>query len=770
MTLGMLAGLLATPAFGQSGAPPGIETAREPLQLPDLEESDTQDRDDAGLPVTEGALPGETAGQPADPSGERKIDFEANTLEYDSDNGAVTASGNVILRNQGRSVRADSVTWNRDSGQIVATGNVRFVDPDGNQLYTDRVELTDEFDVGSLENLLLVLREGGRLAAERGTREVDGTVTLTRAAYTACDVETSDGCPKRPSWRITAERVVYDSQTNSIRFRSAYLELFGAKLIPLPGLSLRTDGSATSGVLVPDVRFSRSNGLELSGSYYYRLANNMDATVGASVYSKVAPMVSGSFRHLTDVGAYQITGYATYSSRISNFTGIPNTEKDFRGYIFANGKLQFDPNWSLTASIRRTTDKTFLRRYDLSRDDRLRSLVELERIDRDSYLLVAGYATQTLRLLQPQGQVPIALPLIDYRRRLADPLLGGKVELQANTLAIQRPEGQDTQRAFASARWDLRSYTGMGQIVQLTALARADVYHSDENYLTETAIYRGNPGWQARGVGTLAADIKWPFVGSLLGGTQVLTPRIQFVATPNIRNLSVPNEDSRAIDLEDSNLFSLNRFPGYDRVEDGARITYGVDWQLTRPDWRVEATLGQSYRFDADRTILPDGTGLAEQLSDFVGRTQVRYKDFISFTHRYRIDKDNFAVRRNEIDATIGNRRTYAEVGYLRLNRNVDPSLEDLRDREEARVAARVAFARYWSVFGSGVINLTDRQEDSTFTSDGFDPIVTRLGVAYQDDCLEMGLTWKRNYQDLGDAQRGDTFQVYFRLRNLGFR
>ena len=57
-----------------------------------------------------------------------------------------------------------------------------------------------------------------------------------------------------------------------------------------------------------------------------------------------------------------------------------------------------------------------------------------------------------------------------------------------------------------------------------------------------------------------------------------------------------------------------------------------------------------------------------------------------------------------------------------------------------------------------------------SLTSDGFEPIRTRLGVAYQDDCLEMGLTWRRDYVTLGDAQRGNTFQLYFSLRNLGFR
>jgi LPS-assembly protein len=93
-----------------------------------------------------------------------------------------------------------------------------------------------------------------------------------------------------------------------------------------------------------------------------------------------------------------------------------------------------------------------------------------------------------------------------------------------------------------------------------------------------------------------------------------------------------------------------------------------------------------------------------------------------------------------------------------------------LQDREELRASVRIAFARYWSVFGAGVFNLTDREEDPTLSSDGFEPIRTRLGIAYRDECIEFGLTWRRDYVNAGDAARGDTFQLTFALRNLGLR
>ncbi|NBB26587.1 LPS assembly protein LptD [Porphyrobacter sp. SLTP] len=724
---------------------------------------------DAGA-VAQAEAPQPAPSEPAEADAPRKIDFEARELSYNNETETVTARGNVILRSEDRSVRADEVVWDRTSGRIIASGNIRLVDEAGNQLFTDQVELTEEFDTGAMSELLIALRAGGRLAARSAERGEDGVAVLTDAAYSACPVVDAEGCATDPSWRITAKRVIYNQKTSVVSFSGAVLELFGARILPLPGLGFRTDGKGTSGFLVPDVRITQVNGLELSGEYYWRFGDNRDLTLGAYVFSNVAPMASAKWRHLTDKGAYQITGYGTFSDRLTDFTGADSFQSDPRGYLDANGRFQFSPDWSFTSSIRLASDRTFLRRYDISRDDRLRSTVNLERITDRSYLSVAGWATQTLRLNADQGQVPLALPAIDFRQKLADPVLGGNVQFQANSLALLRNDGQDTQRAFAGAQWDLKRLTGLGQVVTLTALVRGDVYNTNNSIATTTASYRGTEGWTTRGIATAALDIEWPFVGEAFGGTQVFKPRVQIVASPKIRNLDVPNEDARAIDLEDSNLFALNRFPGYDRVEDGSRVTWGVDWELQRPGWRVRSTIGQSFRLEAPRDdIFPEGTGLSERVSDFVGRTEVRFRNLVSFTHRFRLDKDNFAIRRNEIDATVGSRRTYLEVGYLRLNRDI-ATVEDLRDREELRAAARVAIGRKWSVFGSGVFNLTDADEDPVFQPDGFEPIRTRLGVAYADDCIEFGATWRRDFIDAGDARRGNAFQLFFAIRNLGFR
>ena len=240
------------------------------------------------------------------------------------------------------------------------------------------------------------------------------------------------------------------------------------------------------------------------------------------------------------------------------------------------------------------------------------------------------------------------------------------------------------------------------------------------------------------------------------------------VLTPPTPNLDIPNEDARSVDLEDSNLFALNRFPGYDRWEDGSRVTYGLDWTYDRPNLSVMSTIGQSYRLSKKGEIFPEGTGLSGRVSDIVGRTRVRYGRFIDLTHRYRVDKDNLAVRRNEVDLTVGSDETYAQIGYLRLNRGIDEAVEDLRDKEELRAAARIKFAKHWSIFGSTVLDLTGQGEDPLSVSDGFEPVRHRLSLDYEDECIALGVSWRRDYERIGGFDEGSTFSFRLSLKGLG--
>ena len=322
---------------------------------------------------------------------DEEISFSADSLEYEFATDSVKAIGNVIARREGYTLRADSIVWDRRTGKVVVSGNIRSVGPEGDVAYGDSIEVTESLRDGIIENMLLVLNDGSRLAANKGTR-ADGKVTLEGAAYTPCAVEGPDGCPKDPSWQVKAVKVVYDPVKKRVKYEGARIELFGLPVIPLPGLSHPAETAAGSGFLVPNLRFSRNNGVEIEQGYYWRLSENRDLLLSAHVFSDVAPMAQARFRALEDKGAFQITGYATYSQKVSTSTTGAVGQNVFRGYLDGAGKFQFNENWSASASMRLATDRTFLRRYDISRDDRLRNNINVERIDANSYFSFNGWA------------------------------------------------------------------------------------------------------------------------------------------------------------------------------------------------------------------------------------------------------------------------------------------------------------------------------------------------------------------------------------------
>ena len=197
------------------------------------------------------------------------------------------------------------------------------------------------------------------------------------------------------------------------------------------------------------------------------------------------------------------------------------------------------------------------------------------------------------------------------------------------------------------------------------------------------------------------------------------------------------------------NLFALNRFPGYDRFEDATRFTYGVDWRSICPASRIEATIGQSYRLTARPTI-----SARRHRAD---RPRLRHRrPHRGALPRFRLAHPPLPARQGRASrsaATRSTRRSASRATYVAARLSAAQPRHRRRRSRICRTARRCAsagasqFARFWSVFGSAVVDLTDRDEDPLSLSDGFEPVRHRLGVAYEDDCLRLGLTWRRDYR-----------------------
>ena len=561
---------------------------------------------------------------------------------------------------------------------------------------------------------------------------------------------TASGCPKRPSWAITAARVLDDPATGKVRFVGGHLQLFGVSVPLLPIFAISRGKEGATGWLAPDFSISSRKGFEIAEPYHWQIGPNRDLTLTPHVYTGVFPAIEAKYRQLDRWGAFQVGGFLTYGTIESIDPNVTSTRKGVRGYFEANGKAQLDPLWSITTSLRVASDKTLTRRYDITNDDRLRNVVNAERISPDSYISIAGWAFEGLRAEDRQKQIPIALPAIDARFRKED-VFGGTLQIQGNSLVDHPDRGPGHAARLRQRGVGFAAADPMGPGTDPDRLrARRRLPHRRDREHRGPDLQRDR--WlaheshrRARRRPQMAVD----------------RPAVRRHPAPHAAD-SVGADSAHAEHRHPQRGCALDRPRGQQPLR-----AQPLPWlrplgrRVAAHLWgRLVARSAQPLDQHHDRAELPARRSCRTSsrkapASPTAGRTSSdapasSYGRLLELTHRFRIDKDNFAVRRNEIDLTIGTAQTYAQIGYLKLNRDIDPSIEDLRDVEEVRVGGRMLFSRYWSIFGAAVIDLTDSKEDPLSVADGWEPVRDRLGIQYEDDCIQIGLTWKRDYERIG--------------------
>ena len=137
--------------------------------------------------------------------------LEADRIQGEPDR-SVVATGNVILRQRGASIRADRVDYQVEEQKATATGNVQ-LERNGDTATGPRLDYNLANDTGEMEAPVLTFpRTGERRVATRGSaaRAELGDQQKSRlfdATYTSCPVPRDD-------WYIRVRELEIDSATN----------------------------------------------------------------------------------------------------------------------------------------------------------------------------------------------------------------------------------------------------------------------------------------------------------------------------------------------------------------------------------------------------------------------------------------------------------------------------------------------------------------------------------------------------------------------------
>jgi LPS-assembly protein len=219
---------------------------------------------------------------------------------------------------------------------------------------------------------------------------------------------------------------------------------------------------------------------------------------------------------------------------------------------------------------------------------------------------------------------------------------------------------------------------------------------------------------------------------------------------------ALPNEDAQSLIFDDANLFKVDKFSGWDRVEGGGRVNAGVQYtaQFNRAG-NVNLLFGESYQIFGQNSFANGGltntginSGLDTTRSDYVARASYQPNSTYMFTSRFRFDQASFAVQRMELETSANFGRWNAQVMYG--DYAAQPAL-GLNERQGILSNGRYKINENWVLLGGALYDVKAEQ----------------IGLGYVDDCLILALNYMTSYSYSGSTAANNTFFLQLSLRTL---
>lgn len=768
------------------------------------------------FPARPGPLPKSKIAIERAKSGQKQMLVQADEINYDYTNNRVAAVGNVQMYYGGATVEADKVVYDQKTKRLHAEGNVRLTEEDGKVTYGQIMDLADNYRDGFVDSLRLDTPDQTRMAATRAERSEGNYTVFHNGVYTAC-AECKDNPKAPPLWQVKAARIIHDQTEKMMYFEDARLEFFGKPLAWFPYFSTPDPTvKRKTGFLIPTASFSSKYGASLEVPYYWAPAPDYDVTFAPAMTTKQGPMLQGEFQQRLINGSYSIRAAGIKQWDKGAFLRDDGTAtpgyRDTRGSLETNGLFALNEKWVVGWDALLMSDKTFLQDYNPNLS-RYRVVGALQNAPTEgiSQLYLTGkgnrsyFDARSIYYLgfseaDSQSQIPVIHPVIDYTYTFDRPIVGGELSYNINFTSLTRNEANFdaiTQAALnngnctltadpavknssncllrgipgtysrfsAETKWRRSITDQFGQVFTPFASVRADAgsmqIKSDpgiSNFIDtgDTNLMRAMP--------TIGMEYRYPFISVQSWGTQTVEPIAQVIARPNETQIGRwPNEDAQSLVFDDSNLFRVNKFSGWDRVEGGGRANYGAQYtaQFNKGGF-FNVLFGQSYQLFGDNSYAAGdvtntglGSGLDKRRSDYVARASFQPNTTYTFTSRFRFDDTSMEVRRFELETRATFDRWQGTLLYG--DYAAQPELGFLSRRQGILGTGLFKLDENWALLGAARYDLDAAKFDQT-----------RLGVGYVDDCLILSVNYITNYVYSGNVNSNHSIMLQFTLRTLG--
>ncbi len=743
----------------------------------------------AALPSPASAQDALASNYESDPNA--RMLLQADELVYDRDINTVTAQGKVRIEYDGNHLVADKVTYNQQTRRMTATGNVEIVERDGNKIYSEHMDVTDSFRDGFVNGLRVETTDNTRFAAESAERSNGEITTFNNGVYTACEP-----CAKNPDkpvlWQIKAHKIIWNSTTKTVRFEHGRFEFFGMPLAYFPAFEMADPTvKRKSGFLFPGFSYKDDLGVGIKNSYFWALAPNYDVTLSTTAYTKQGFLTEAEWRHRLENGTYNLRIAGIHQNKPGEFdVNTVDREEDNRGMVASKGDFNLNSRWRFGWDVMAQTDRNFSRTYSLDGygAETQVSKIYLTGINNRNYFDLNFYRFNVQESLlsdnpnEMHSKQPWVFPSLDYSYTMPEPVYGGELNFNTNLQVLYRQNANYTPlgtrfprvpgfdgtnaRLTTEAEWKRTFITPAGLVITPLLALRGDAIGANTNFNLADAGYTDAlvRSEALRAMATAGLELRWPILFSTTSSTHIIEPIAQLYVRNNERYAGeLPNEDAQSFVFDATNLFSRDKFSGYDRVEGGTRANLGVRYSgnFNNSDWALYALGGQSFQLGgvnsygtSDFVNVGADSGLQDARSDYVAMIGTSNSTGLALAARGRFDKDSFAVQRGELEAQQSWQKLTVSAQYAYIAPQPAYGYSDLRQEVTGSATARIN--TNWRVFGSGTYDMVSETL-----------VRASSGLAYDDECFTYSMAYVQT-RNPGDDKASHSVGFNISLRTLG--
>lgn len=665
--------------------------------------------------------------------------------------------GNVIIDQEGRTIRADQVTIDSTQTYANAQGRVQLAQS-GLLTQSDQINYNLKTQTGDLNNSFYISeQQHAHGHASQIKRANENLVILKDASYTACPPE------QKPAWRIQAKEIELNQDTGRGVTRGTKLYVKDVPVLAVPYFNFPIDDRRTTGILNPNFGYSNDGGAQLTVPVYLNLAPNYDLTLTPSYMSKRGVKLDAEFRYMTEnFGSGRIWGgYLPTDNQYDN--------KDREDLHFLHN-WKINDQWSTNLEYNHASDKDYFSDFNTSPNSKtdlnLRRAWELNYQNGipglKAQLKVEDF--QTLDETIKDADKPYArLPQFLLNYVTGDPQ-GLQYEFNNDTAYFKKSINDGSALESSGTRIYNQFAVRYNYLTPswFYAIPEVSVRSINTYYDQDAQVNRGSDDLQKSVVVpqfTFATGVTFEKDGKYL---QSISPRAFYAYSPYKNQEDYPNFDSTTASISYDQLFNPYRFYGHDRLDDNNFLSLGVTYSLLDTEGleRIKASIGQSYYFSDRRVTLnqePDEFDKQRRTGPIVSLSSQLNQNFtIAANSAWMENGDN--AQRDFQAYFVGDKDNLYNLGYF-YRKNI-PDRQDAYDQAVASFIQPVK--DNWRIMGHAQYDL-----DNNLMREYL------LGVNYESCCWAVSVYGRSYYNDLDDpnlpdVHRKKAIMAEFTLKGLG--